>query len=184
MTDGHLNFDTKIDTSGFKKGIKELKNQANSTGSGLKKIAVSAGTVLKKLAVSAGAAVGSVALFSAKVGISFESAFAGVAKTVDATEEQLADLKQGIRDIPKEMPTFANEIANVAAAAGQLGIKTENIREFSKTTVMLGDSTNMAAEEAATTLARFANGGLTQNLIGGILDEVQNGLGYGKYLYL
>lgn len=89
MTDGHLNFDTKIDTSGFKKEIKELKNQANSTGLGLKKIAVSAGTVLKKLAVSAGAAVGSVALFSAKVGISFESAFAGVAKTVDATEEQL-----------------------------------------------------------------------------------------------
>jgi len=47
------------------------------------------------------AGLGGIALKSA---IDFESAFAGVRKTVDATDEQLAVLRQGIRDMAKEMP--------------------------------------------------------------------------------
>lgn len=57
----------------------------------------------------------------------------------------------------KEMPTSAVEIAGVAEAAGQLGIQTDNILGFTKTMVMLGDSTNLSADEAATALARLAN---------------------------
>lgn len=92
-----------------------------------------------------------------KAQIDWESAFAGVRKTVDATEEQFAELNQGIRDMSKEMPQSAVEIAGVAEAAGQLGIKTESILGFTKSMVMLGDSTNMSSEEAATSLARLAN---------------------------
>ncbi len=94
---------------------------------------------------------------SAKTAVDFESAFAGVRKTVDASEKDLKKLEAGIRDMAKEMPTAATEIAGVAEAAGQLGIKTPDILEFSKTMVMLGDSTNLSAEEAATSLAKFAN---------------------------
>ena len=94
---------------------------------------------------------------SAKAAIDFESAFAGVKKTVDASEKDLKRLEVGIRDMAKEMPTAATEIAGVAEAAGQLGIKTPDILDFTKTMVMMGDSTNLSAEEAATTLARFAN---------------------------
>lgn len=92
-----------------------------------------------------------------KAQIDWESAFAGVRKTVDATEEEFAELSQGIRDMSKEMPQSAVEIAGVAEAAGQLGIKTESILDFTKSMVMLGDSTNMSSEEAATSLARLAN---------------------------
>ena len=94
---------------------------------------------------------------SAYAAIDFESAFAGVRKTVDATEEVFAELSTGIREMSKVMPQSASAIAGVAEAAGQLGIKTENILDFSKTMVMLGDATNLSSEQAATALARFAN---------------------------
>lgn len=101
---------------------------------------------------------------SVKAAIDFESAFAGVKKTVDEVVDSngnvtmsYADLEKGIRDMAKELPASAVEISNVAEAAGQLGIQTENVLSFSKTMIDLGESTNMSATEAATALARFAN---------------------------
>lgn len=89
--------------------------------------------------------------------IEFETAVTGVEKTVDATDAQMGLLKQGIRDMAKEIPASTTEIAGVAESAGQLGIATENILEFTEVMIQLGTSTNMAAEEAADALARFAN---------------------------
>jgi TP901 family phage tail tape measure protein len=94
---------------------------------------------------------------SFKAAMDFESAFAGVRKTVDATEKELAQLNKGIREMSKRMPASAKEIAGVAEAAGQLGIQTENILSFAETMINLGVATNLSAEQAATALARFAN---------------------------
>ena len=94
---------------------------------------------------------------SAKSAIEFESAFAGVEKTVDATDEELDELRQGIRNLAKEIPSTTTEIAGVAEIAGQLGIKTENILSFSKAMIDLGNSTNLSAQDAATQLAKLAN---------------------------
>ena len=113
----------------------------------------SAGKKLSAFSVASGVALA----LSAKSAIDFESAFTGVEKTVDGTEEQLAELKQGIRDMAKELPSSTTEISAVAEAAGQLGIKTENILGFSKAMIDLGNSTNLTAEEAASSLAKFAN---------------------------
>ncbi len=110
-------------------------------------------------AATAAAATALVGLGAAaiKAGVEYESAFAGVKKTVDATQEQLDALDKGIRDMARTMPTSAVEIAGVAEAAGQLGIQTDNILSFTKVMTQLGDATNLTADEAATTLARFAN---------------------------
>lgn len=94
---------------------------------------------------------------AAKAVIAYEDAFAGVRKTVDATETQFQQLSDAIRDMSKEMPTSANEIASVAEAAGQLGVAYESIEGFTKTMVMLGDTTNLSANEAATAMAKFMN---------------------------
>lgn len=89
--------------------------------------------------------------------IEFESAIAGVFKTVDGTEEQLQGISDAIKDMATKMPASASEIAAVAEAAGQLGIATDSITSFTETMINLGVATNMTAEEAATNLARFAN---------------------------
>lgn len=95
--------------------------------------------------------------YSSKAAIDFETAFAGVRKTVDATEEQFAELESGIRKMSTELPASAEEIAAVAEAAGQLGIKTEDILDFTKVMIDLGESTNLSSTEAASSLAKFAN---------------------------
>jgi len=64
--------------------------------------------------------------------INFETAFAGVRKTVDATEEQFEALRTGIRDMALELPATREEIAGVAEAAGQLGIETDSILGFTR----------------------------------------------------
>ena len=104
-----------------------------------------------------GAGITAIGALSARAAIDFESSFAGVRKTVEATEGQFAELSQGLRDLAKEIPVNVNELNRVAEAAGQLGIQRENILAFTETMAQLGVTTNLTAEEAATALARFSN---------------------------
>lgn len=108
---------------------------------------------LSKFSIMAGAGI----LGMTKTAIDFEEAFTGVEKTVDGTTEQLANLKQGIRDMAKEIPASTTEIASVAEAAGQLGIATDDVLEFTRVMIDLGNSTNLSADEAASSLAKFSN---------------------------
>ena len=111
-----------------------------------------------RLAGEIGAGIGAVYAAASKPAMGFESAFAGVRKTVDATEEEFAAIRQGILDMSQnDVTASADEIAAVAEAAGQLGIETENILGFSKTLIDLGESTNLSAGDAASKLAKFAN---------------------------
>lgn len=153
-----------LDTSGFRGGLSSAwrdfqaftnrTNSASTKFTALGNAATGAGRTLTKNFTVPLAAIGGVAVNSA---VQFESAFAGVRKTVDGTEEDFAKLEKGIKDMAKTMPQSASDIAGVAEAAGQLGIQTESILDFTKTMIMLGDATNLSSEEAATQLARFAN---------------------------
>ena len=93
-----------------------------------------------------------------KAAIDYESAFAGVKKTVDETATvSYQKLSDGIRQMAKELPASAVQIANVAEVAGQLGIKADDILAFSRTMIDMGESTNLSAEDAATAIAKIAN---------------------------
>lgn len=131
------------------KNITKLGDNLNNFG---KKID-SAGNKLSVLS----AGIATIAGASLKASISFESAWTGVTKTVDGTEEQLNNLRQGMLDLSKQIPSSAEEIASVGEAAGQLGIQTDNVLKFTKTMIDMGNATNLSADDAATTLARFAN---------------------------
>jgi len=111
-----------------------------------------------KFGVAAGvASFGILAAASVRAFSQFESSFAGVEKTVDASRAELDKLAVSFRQMAKEIPINVNEINRVGEAAGQLGIATENIEGFTKTMLELGIATNLTAEEAATSLARLAN---------------------------
>ncbi len=111
----------------------------------------------KKLSRNVSLPIAAAGLVVTKLAADFESSFAGVRKTVDATEAQFEKLSQGFRDMAKEIPVNVNELNRVGEAAGQLGIKTENILDFTRTMADLGVATNLSAEQAATSLARLAN---------------------------
>lgn len=114
----------------------------------------SAGQEMSLMITAPLAAVGTA---GAKASIDYESAFAGVRKTVDATEAEFKQFSNQIREMSKEIPAAATSIAGVAEAAGQLGVKKESIMGFTRTMTDLGVATNMAATDAATALARLAN---------------------------
>ena len=92
-----------------------------------------------------------------KAAVDYESAFAGVRKTVDGTEMELAEMSDGIRELSKDIPVAANDLALIAENAGQLGIKKDSILGFTRVMADLGVATNLTGEEAAQTLAKFAN---------------------------
>lgn len=89
--------------------------------------------------------------------VKFESAFARVRKSVGGTEAELKAMEQGIIEMSKTMPTAAADIALVAATAGQLGIQRQNILGFTKSMIQLGETSNLAGEEGAAMMAKFAN---------------------------
>lgn len=100
------------------------------------------------------AIMGGVAL---KTMASLETAFTGVRKTVNATAEEFAWLKKGFEDMSLVVPIAITELYGIGEAAGQLGIQTRSILEFSRVMADLGVTTNLTAQEAAMALARFAN---------------------------
>lgn len=116
---------------------------------------------------------------SAKAAIDWETAFTGVQKTVDATSEEYDQLATNIKKMATETASSATDIAGVMEIAGQLGISgVENLTNFTKTMVELGDTTNLSAEDAATALARFMNitGESTSNVdrIGAAIVDLGN----------
>lgn len=127
----------------FGKKVKGVSDKVNALGT----------TLTTRLTLPiAGLAVGMV-----NAAKDFETAYTGVEKTVDGTEEQMKKIREGIKNMAEELPSTTTEIAAVAEAAGQLGIQTDNILDFSKAMIDLGNSTNLTSDQAASQLAKFAN---------------------------
>jgi TP901 family phage tail tape measure protein len=102
------------------------------------------------------AAVAGIGL-AGKAAMDWETAWAGVTKTVDGTPAQMDELEASLRGLAKTLPATHEEIAGVAEAAGQLGVKREDVVGFTKTMIDLGESTNLSADEAATAIAQISN---------------------------
>lgn len=125
--------------------------------SGLESVALTTFKTIAGAAVVAGTAITAGIGASISVGSEFESAFAGVKKTVTATDSELAQMRDELRQMAKEMPMTASGLSEIAEAAGQLGIQNENLMDFTKTMADMSVATNLTSEEAATEFAQFAN---------------------------
>jgi TP901 family phage tail tape measure protein len=177
-----LTFEVEVDTRDLEKGLKRVEGRLKQTGrtigsefqrgakdvdtfsKGLATLGGSAkrlsdrlGSIGQQLTIGVTLPIAAAGFAIIKMGSDFESAFTGVRKTVDATESEFAALSKGFREMSKVIPITAIELAGIGEAAGQLGIETENILEFTEVMAKLGVTTNLSAEQAATSLARFAN---------------------------
>lgn len=145
-SNGTIKISTELDSAQAEKAMSKFGKIAKT---GLKGITVAA--------AATGTAIAGITVYAIRTGIEFESAFAGVKKTVNATDEELQGFRDSIRGMAKDIPQSAAAISEVAEAAGQLGIKNDYLMDFTRTMSDLGVSTNMSSTEAATSLARLAN---------------------------
>lgn len=141
----------KVDTS-FTGTMKTMGKGIDKVWDGSVKAVKTTAAAVTAASVAA-AAAGAVVI---NTGSEFESAFAGVKKTVDGTDEQLNRLEANIRRMAKDKPQTAVELSEIAEAAGQLGIETDNIASFSNTVADLKEATNLG-DEGASQMAQFAN---------------------------
>lgn len=145
--------------------LNTLRNRQDQVADGAQTFGVRAGeafNAVHEAIVAAGIATSLKEMYRgfadcAQASMDFESAITGVAKTTDLTDTELADISDALKDMSTEMPATAEELAAIAESAGQLGIQKNSLLDFTEIMAMLGTSTNMSADEAATALARFAN---------------------------
>ena len=125
-------------------------DKMNSIGNGMKDI----GT---KMSLAFTAPIVGAFTMGTKAAVDWESALAGVNKTL-ADTDNLDVIAKGIRDMSKELPVAATEIASVTELAQQLGVSGEkDVLTFTRAIIDMGESTNMSREQAAEQMAKFAN---------------------------
>lgn len=112
----------------------------------------------KTLSLSVTAPLGLIAGIALKTSIGFETAFAGVKKTVQGNTEQFATLEQQLFTMSKQLPVSAEELAKFAQIGGQMGVPIDQIGKFTETVAKMSLSfTDIPADEAATKIAQLAN---------------------------
>ena len=89
--------------------------------------------------------------------VKFESAMADVAKVVDGTEQQMGDLAASIKEMSTAMPLAATELAQIAAAGGQLGVPLEKLEAFVDLAAKMSTAFGITAEEAGQAVAKLSN---------------------------
>lgn len=143
---------TSADHTAF--SIDEFGNSTESAGNAVNTLAsaLAAAGVARAIDEIAGAII-----HFTKASTQFQSDITGVFKTVDGTERQLAEIRDGIKQMSLDIPATTTAISKVAESAGQLGIATEDILDFTRVMIDLGKTTDLAAEDGAKSLARFAN---------------------------
>lgn len=174
MADRRVKVIFSAEIAGFKSAMEQAAQATKKTQQASEDSSKAADTYLGKMVQSANknreawdtagttmlgfgaAAVGGLAL-AGKAAMDWESAWAGVTKTVDGTPAQMDELEGSLRNLAKTLPSTHEEIAAVAEAAGQLGVKREDVVGFTKTMVDLGETTNLSADEAATSIAQISN---------------------------
>lgn len=135
----------------------EFAEQCDKAAKTLNSLGSKMESVGKKLSMAVTTPILAAGKSMIQASVDYESAFADVKKTVEATEGEFADLSEQIIAMSKEVGQDATSIASVFAIAGQMGIETENLAEFARVMIDLGNATDISATEAAEKLSQFRN---------------------------
>jgi len=137
--------------------VQRFGNQANAGMAKAQSGAARFGATASKIATGGAVAIAVGLALSAKAAITFESSFAGVRKTIDTTEAGFEKLALGIRKMATEIPIGVNELNRIAELGGQLGVEAPDLLEFTETIALIGVTTTLSTDEAATGFARLDN---------------------------
>ncbi len=163
MADPRLRILIESETAGARAGVRGVRDDLAGVEGAARRSRESMhrqNTAMRELggtATRAGLVLVAAAGAGAKAAIDWETAWAGVTKTVDGSAEQMGKLQGELRSMATELPASHREIAGVAEAAGQLGVATGDVSDFTRTMVDLGETTNISASDAATAIARMTN---------------------------
>jgi len=151
---GSLVVGIETDLTGLNKGLAAANQRVQKTSGEITRMTAQVG---RQMTIMGGAITAGMALI-VKSSIDFEDAFAGVRKTVEATEAEFQQLSDGLRKLSTEIPITAGELANIQEIAGQLGVSgVEALTKFTDTIAKISVTTNLTKEAAATDFARIAN---------------------------
>ena len=138
-------------------GLRRFDDKVRNTRKRLDGLSSAGFNIGRQLTVVGGVATGVFGL-AVKQAVEWESDFTGIRKTVNGTEEEFAALDKRLREMSRiEVPVPVGELARLAEIGGQLGIGIDILPDFVKVMADIGTSTNLAADEAASGLARFVN---------------------------
>lgn len=140
----------------------ELAQAALKTQQELARLESSAGGVGEAFANAKGelaavAAAGAGLVAAARQAVDFESSMANVRKVTDLTDQQFEALTDNIKRMATELPLGANELAGIAAQAGQLGVASDDIEEFTLLAAKMATAFDISAEQAGESVAKLKN---------------------------
>jgi TP901 family phage tail tape measure protein len=153
------------DSAEFQAALKKASSAADAWSKDMKSIGTQAQNVGSALTRNVTLPIVGLAAASVKAAMDFESAFANVGKTVEGVSDKFGKLTprglalaNSMRAMAKEMPQTVEELSNIAAMGGQMGVPIDNLAHFTKNVAALGVAVDgIGAEEAAMGLAQIAN---------------------------
>lgn len=98
--------------------------------------------------------LGQAALDSAK---DIDSAYRDMRKTVNGTEGDFQELRDAAIDFATTHVTSADQILEIQAIGGELGIATNDLKEFAEVVSNIDVATDLNAEDAAAVLGHLSN---------------------------
>ena len=124
-------------------GVLRLTADPSRLEAQLQRLATSAG----RLMLGTGIAITAALTSSVTAAASFESAFAGVKKTLDATTEQFSELSLELRELAEIVPITPGQLARIAELGGQLNIPADQIVRFTRVMADLRVATNLTSDD-------------------------------------
>lgn len=161
---------TKSDIAGTQEAIKKLSEELGnakwtaaqegleSFGKKAQDVGKTISGVGKDMSLYITAPLAALGGFAYKSAADYEQAFVGVRKTTEATEEEFGALHEALLEMSERTPVGYADLARIMEVSGQLGVEgVGNLTKFTEVMAALGVSTNLDGEQAAESLAKFAN---------------------------
>jgi TP901 family phage tail tape measure protein len=144
-------------TSGMaraERSVTKLEKRFDRIGRSAQRGARTAGRNIERgIAVGVTAGAGALA-FAVHEAAKQESAITGIAKTVDGNIEGVVD---ELKKMATQIPSSFEELAGIAELGGAMGVAKDDLAAFTKQVAILGATTDVNVEDAATALGQFQN---------------------------